>query len=236
MLKAAETNSLEDWASRKPDFPAIICDGKTLTYGEWNKQSNCVADSLLKAGLKPGDRLGMRFQLCPEWFILQRALQKIGIIQVAVNFKLTPDEALFILKDSGAIGLACDDKDVQPWHNANIGQLITVGQSASAPSIGLEDLINSGDEIERFGSMARSMILYTSGTTGTPKGVAPGFREGVTMESLMAYAASIEANPPHPEASVDLLTLPVHHGAGPAQAQHACVQVARLFYYLGLTR
>jgi len=74
MLKAAETNSLEDWANRKPDFPAVICGDKTLSYGEWNRQSNCVADALLKQGLKPGDRLGMRFQLCPEWFIFQRAL------------------------------------------------------------------------------------------------------------------------------------------------------------------
>lgn len=223
MLKTAETNSLEDWAIRKPGFPAVICGDNTLTYGEWNRQSNCVADALLKEGFKPGDRLGMRFQLCPEWFILQRALQKIGVIQVAVNFKLTPDEALFILKDSGAIGLACDDKDVEPWQNADIGRLITVGQSTSDAGVRLEDLISFGGEVERFGSMARAMILYTSGTTGTPKGVAPGFREGVTMESLMAYAASIESNPPHQESGVDLLTLPVHHGAGPAQAT-ACLR------------
>lgn len=223
MLKDAEANSLEDWAGRKPDYPAVICGDKTLTYGDWNRQSNCVADALLKEGLKPGDKLGMRFQLCPEWFILQRALQKIGVVQVAVNFKLTPDEALFILKDSGAIGLACNDKDVGPWYDAGVGHLITVGQSASAPGLRLEDLIDKGEEIDRFGPIRHAMILYTSGTTGTPKGVAPGFRDGVTMESLMAYGLSIESNPPHPEASVDLLSLPVHHGAGPAQAA-ACLR------------
>ncbi len=223
MLPEAEDGSLEFWASEKPDAIAIVDGDASLTYGEWNDQANRVADSLASMGLEPGDRIGMRFRLGLPWFVIQRALQKIGVVQVAVNWKLTPEEAMYIVNDSEATGLACDDVDVSGWAKQDLGLLITVGQSQAGAGVCFEDLLANGNPVERFGPLRPNMVLYTSGTTGLPKGVPPLDPSTVTdFERLMAYGASVGAVPPHPHNAVVLMTLPVHHGAGPAAATAAC--------------
>src|SRR5262249_7287427 len=99
-----DAGSPEFWAGHAPDRPAVIDGDSVLTYGQWNDAANRVAEGLARLGLRQGDRVGMRFRLCTEWFVIQRALQKLGVAQVAVNWRLTPDEAVYILYDSGAKG------------------------------------------------------------------------------------------------------------------------------------
>ncbi len=217
-----EQGSPEHWAKEDPSLVALVDGDRTVTYGEWNQSANRVADALLARGLKPGDKLGMRFRLGIEWFILQRALQKIDVAQVAVNWKLTAAEAAYILSDCGAIGLACDDADPTPWTAQDIGLLITVGEEADVSNIRLEDLLDEGKQIERNGPLRPNMVLYTSGTTGKPKGVPAGSRNTDDMDRLFKYAAAVISNPPITPKSVSLLTLPAHHGAGPLVAAMIC--------------
>jgi len=224
MLKEPEQGSPEYWAEKTPNAVAVIKDDRTLTYADWNAQANRVAEALSKHGLEPGDRIGMRFRLDFSWFILQRALQKLGVVQVAVNWKLTPDEAVYILEDSGAKGLACNDQDVSAWGEKNLDLLITVGQEADAPGIRLEDLISTGAPTERFGPARAAMVLYTSGTTGRPKGVPPLDPTNVDAARLLRYMGSVGNSPPLINNAVVLLALPVHHGAGPAAATGACAK------------
>jgi long-chain acyl-CoA synthetase len=68
------------------------------------------------------------------------------------------------------------------------------------------------------------MVLYTSGTTGAPKGVPPMDPTTVDADRLMRYSASVGAVPPHPADVCVLMALPVHHGAGPAAATAACAR------------
>ncbi len=222
MLNEADPGSPEFWADRKPDAVAVIDRDQKLTYKQWNDMADRVADALAAHGLKAGDRIGMRFRIRTEWFVIQRAMQKLGVVQVAVNWKLTPSEAKYIITDSAAVGLACNDPDASGWADQDIGMLITVGQPLGSPGLRYEDLLAEGAATPRFGPLRPNMVLYTSGTTGLPKGVPPLDPSTVDLERLMRYSASMGAVPPHPPEACVLMTLPVHHGAGPAAATAAC--------------
>lgn len=222
-----ERGSPEFWAAETPDAVAVVDGAATLTYAEWNTRADQVADSLVRHGLGKGDRIGMRFRLGFEWFVIQRALMKLGVTQVAVNWRLTPSEALYILRDSGAAGLACNDADASEWARHRIGHLITVGQPEGSPGLRYEDLLSEGEPVPRFGRRGNDMVLYTSGTTGAPKGVAPSgrrHRSDLDVERLIAYGKSVGKVPPFPRQARSLLALPVHHGAGPAAANAACAR------------
>ncbi|WP_160573622.1 class I adenylate-forming enzyme family protein [Actinomadura physcomitrii] len=218
----AEQGTPEFWARTSPDAPAVVQGEKTLTYGEWNDRADRVAEGLSRLGLKAGDRLGMRFRLGIEWFVIQRALQKLGVAQVAVNWKLTPDEATYIIEDSEAVGLACNDREPSAWAAHNVGHLITVGQEPGTPGMRYEDLVETPDPTPRFGPLRANLVLYTSGTTGAPRGVPPLEPGSVDADWLDRYQRSVASASPVKEGGAVLLTLPVHHGAGPTVATRAC--------------
>jgi long-chain acyl-CoA synthetase len=164
----------------------------------------------------------MRFRLGFEWFVIQRALQKLGVTQVAVNWRLTPSEAAYILRDSEARGLACNDADPGGWAAQPLEILVTVGQPEDAPGLRYEDLAQTETAVQRFGRLRPEMALYTSGTTGAPRGVPPVDLANIDRERLIRYLASISRMPPLPINAVALLTLPVHHGGGPSSAAGVC--------------
>ena len=219
MLTEAQPGTPEFWAGQRPDAPAVIKGDAVMTYAEWNDRADRVADALAALGLEEGDRLGMRFRLSFEWFVIQRALQKLGVTQVAVNWRLTPDEAVYIIRDSGAKGLACNDADASPWTKHDVGLLVTVGNEIGHR---YEDLLATGEPTPRFGAMRPSLVLYTSGTTGAPKGVPPLDLSNADFERLARYGASVGGVPPHPHEGRVLMSLPVHHGAGAAAATGTC--------------
>jgi long-chain acyl-CoA synthetase len=221
-LSEPEYGSPEHWANERPDTVAVVAGDAAMTYREWNDRADRVAEGLSRLGLGPGDRLGTRFRLGLPWFVVQRALQKLGVGQVAVNWRLTPAEAAYIIHDSGAQGLACDDRDPAPWLGQGVGVLVTVGQASGAAGVRYEDLLETSDSIARYGPLRPNMVLYTSGTTGAPRGVPPLNPAGADVARLMRYMASVSSVPPTPDGAVMLLTLPVHHGAGAGLATAAC--------------
>lgn len=215
----------EFWAQKDPDRPAVVHGDRQLTYGQWNALADSAAEGLAAAGLSANDRIGMRFRLSIEWFVLQRALQKLGVVQVAVNWRLTADEAAYILSDSGARGLFCNDAEPGDWHRHDVGLLVTVGQAPGSAGLRYEDLITTAVNGPRFGEARPSLVLYTSGTTGRPRGVPPlDFATVTDVDRLLRYVASMEAIPPYPDRAVTLLTLPVHHGAGAQVAAATCAK------------
>jgi long-chain acyl-CoA synthetase len=224
-MTEAHPGTPEFWSVSRPDHPAVV-DGDTwLSYRQWNDLADRAAEALCGLGLTAGDRIGMRFRLSIEWFVLQRALQKLGVAQVAVNHRLTPDEAMYILRDSGAKGLFCNDTDPSGWTRHDVGLLVTVGQEFGGIGIRYEDLITTETVTPRFGQARPALVLYTSGTTGSPRGVPPLDLATVSdPERLMRYAAAVESVPRYPDAAVTLLTLPVHHGAGPQIAAATCAR------------
>lgn len=161
-------------------------DGKSgmrLTFSEINSRCNRVANALLNAGIGPGDRVGLLMMNSAEFMETYFAIAKVGGVVVPLNWRLVPDELEFILKDSGAcllifgeefIDTATDlhargDKtDITKWiqvakkdGETHFSEDYVAFREAAAdaePAIGA-----AGDDV--------LYIMYTSGTTGLPKGV-----------------------------------------------------------------
>jgi len=142
---------LREQASRTPDRPALIVDGiAELTYGQWEAASNRLARALVARGLKPGDRVGLVYGNADahRFAIAYMAVHKAGGVNVPLNTRLAEAEQRRIIVHSGMSVLLRGDE-----------RLDTTAYS-DAPF----QVTRSADDL--------ADILYTSGTTGAPKGVA----------------------------------------------------------------
>jgi len=147
------------------------------TYRELHLQSNKYANKLQDLGIKKGDRVGLLLFNCLEYFALYFAIGKIGAIAVRINFRLTPTELDYILKDSN-IKILCAHTEllnkVAPLTaDLRIEHYIAFGKEKFDWALPSEKLENGSNEeiIETDISLHDPvMLMYTSGTTGQPKG------------------------------------------------------------------
>jgi len=161
-----------------------VATGRRMSYPELNTRCNRMANGLTGIGIDKGNRVATLLMNGPEFVETFFGTAKIGGVTVALNWRLVADELSFILTDSGA-GTIVFDSDftevVTDLHSrgsdgTQITNWIHVGEVAERPefAIGYEDLMSraSADEPEctSHGSDL-AFIMYTSGTTGLPKGV-----------------------------------------------------------------
>ncbi|MFQ5917223.1 MAG: AMP-binding protein, partial [Candidatus Binatia bacterium] len=85
-----------------PQKPAIVYLEETLTYGAYQRLVCRVAGVLAQAGLGPGDRIAVVSRNTPEYLVVFGAAEVAGYVVVPVNFRLTAEEMLYVLQDSGA--------------------------------------------------------------------------------------------------------------------------------------
>jgi acyl-CoA synthetase (AMP-forming)/AMP-acid ligase II len=176
------------YAQTQPAKPGVIDDRPdgtvvTWTYAEFEAQSNRVANLLLSLGARPGHKVLWCGPNSPEVVAVMSATRKIGAIAVPLNYRLTPEEALYVINHSDA-EVAYVDYEYAPMFAGLRGQLdkvrhiiavggpkspegqapdgmLTDADIAAAPA-GVPDV---GDATGGGGAM-----IYTSGTTGKPKG------------------------------------------------------------------
>ena len=215
--------SAESFAQTKPDAIAFIEGDKKITWTDYNTQADRLAHSLLNAGIKPGDRVAVMMAIRHEWFIVYLAACKVGAFVVGVNSKSTEDEAGFVLEDSSARGLVIDshnaDAIIAIAKKLGIEAFVTFIPTTMVASALYGQIVANASISERRVSAAPiPPIFYTSGTTGRPKGVAldPTLLAG--RENLQAYRELMASVVPISESSRFLLTLPLHHSAGPNSA------------------
>jgi len=214
--------SVEHWAREKPDATAIIESGRSLAWREWNDQANRIAHGLRKLGVEPGDIVVTRLQIRAEWPVISAALGKLGCRLLGLNWRLTPAETKYVLSNSGAQVVICDDPDPAALAPAfaDLPIKLAVSLDADAPGfVSFRELVESGDGEPLFAKSNPPLIIYTSGTTGLPKGVVMGQSAAGTSETavkeMAEYMKSVgEGRPMHP-GDVVLVTMPMHHGAGP---------------------
>ncbi|WP_166262050.1 long-chain-fatty-acid--CoA ligase [Marinobacter salicampi] len=230
--------NLEVAAKRYPSKPAIVFYGFTLTYGEFLEQVESMAGYLQQAcGVKPGDRVALYSQNCPQFMIGYYAILRAQAVVVPVNPMNLEDELRYCVADSGARTLlAAQELNEYACPLLNAGDIdhlilhaysdylptrldMQVPAAVSAPRLALGDtkLTLWQDALARELAPAAfdgkcddlSVIAYTSGTTGQPKGC---------VHSHVTVMASVAAST-------------VWRGGSPA---FSCLAIAPLFHFLGM--
>jgi len=208
-----------DWsayhANVRPNKIAIrdLSFNKELTYSELDVRANKLAEWLQKNGVAKGDRVAILSQNCAEFFELEFACAKIGAIELPLNWRLTKPELEYILNDSTPTVLIYDSafldislelqKDCQIKESLQIDKEDSSSQyeSALTESNGTyEEVPTTHDDL--------IMIMYTSGTTGHPKGAMINHR--MQLYNCINLATPVFVSPE----TVQLVVLPLFHTGG----------------------
>ena len=169
------SQNVERAAKFFPEKPAIIFEGRQILYGELNRSASRLANAMITRGVRQGDRVALYLPNIPEFAICYTATLKIGAIAVSVNPMLKAEELNFILNDSAAV-LLCTVGELLPnVHRDEYPPLkhVLVCEGAAQGNPSLSEWVESGaDECKAvdLNSDQPAVILYTSGTTGFPKG------------------------------------------------------------------
>ena len=166
---------------------------RSLTFGQWNDRSRRLANAMLSMGLAKGDRVAILAYNRLEWAELYAATAKAGIIAVPINFRLSPIEIKFIIEDCGASAIFAQDAladaidDIR--HNLKMpdDRFVLFGGEKIVGWRDYENLI-AQESAERPNTVVVDTdpwaLMYTSGTTGKPKGVIRSHR-GMALLSLV---------------------------------------------------
>ncbi len=171
---------------------AILTLAESVTYEALRAGANRYANAMLGLGLKPGDRALLIIKDAPEFFFAFWGAVKAGIIPVPLNTMLTPDDYKFIIADSGAKAL---------FYSEEFADRVTVAIAAASPAIAMRArdgetslhaiaAAHSAEfETREASAEAECFWLYSSGTTGRPKGVIHVHRDIVA--TCQFYAVEV---------------------------------------------
>ena len=208
--------SIEHWACVAPDDPCVVDAWGTMSFGELDDLANRFAEVLAQRGITRGDRVAVKTRMRREWVVVNRAIGKLGAEHVALNYRLTDAERAALLADSVSVALVTDDETVGgSTAAATSPSLRTTIQLGADGSSALKELTTGVDAPLRVGPDQTPMVIFTSGTTGRPKGVSFHNWLPADPEWRRRYQEAIASTPPRPPRSRVLLTLPLHHAAGP---------------------
>jgi acyl-CoA synthetase (AMP-forming)/AMP-acid ligase II len=156
--------------------------GRRWTYAELWADVGRVAAGLADAGVRPGDVVVFQLYNGPEFALLWLAAQRLGAIASPINFRLSPGETAYVLDDSrprafvhdAALGEMAREALGRAGHRPEL--LVVVGETPDPQGVAFDELLASGSQPPEPPAGAtiydESTRLYTSGTTGMPKGVS----------------------------------------------------------------
>ncbi|MFH1142913.1 MAG: AMP-binding protein [Candidatus Eisenbacteria bacterium] len=181
---------LEQAALRFPDRPSIVFEDRRISYAELDELASRFASGLLAHGLAPGDRVGLYMTNYPEWVIAFFGIARMGGVIVPMNSRYRSQEVAYILNNCEAAGLVIASAFLKSdyvaivdavWNEIpSLRQVIVRGDRKTPRMSFLADILKAGEghaRDERLSTVRRAIepddvvfILYTSGTTGEPKG------------------------------------------------------------------
>jgi acyl-CoA synthetase (AMP-forming)/AMP-acid ligase II len=165
-------------ATRTPDKPMTVFEGQVITYGEMAGRAIQLAGGLAAHGVGRGEVVGLLSYNCPEFLETIFAANYLGAVAMPINWRLAAPEVRYILEHSGARALVCDGSLIELADEATTGiEATLVRASLSSPPgegwTALADLRATPHEVVNPPVAADDVhrLMYTSGTTGRPKGV-----------------------------------------------------------------
>jgi acyl-CoA synthetase (AMP-forming)/AMP-acid ligase II len=208
---------LENGADKNPNFAFSEFEGNSLSYQEANLLSNQLANKLVSEGLEVGDRFAFLAKNCTEMAIMYYAASKVGAVPVPLNYRLADQEWAYIINDSEAKLIIVKGNEYSDRINQISSELKNVKKYIS---ISLDNSIEKFQDFYDWLSDSSNekptlkihenddvYQMYTSGTTGHPKGAVLLQRN--VAANIRQYLNSLTL----PRPSRTLLVAPMYHAA-----------------------
>jgi acyl-CoA synthetase (AMP-forming)/AMP-acid ligase II len=208
------------WAEHKPDGEAVSYLSRSWTWAQWNDRIRRLGGALVERGVGRGDVVAFLDKNHPACVELTIAAASIGAATAVINFRLAGDEMDYVLNDSGAklliVGTelmgAVDKIRDQLTHVENVIEVTPDGADGDE----YEALLAAATPVARPAGVAPDdtcLIMYSSGTTGRPKGVV------LSQRNVLAHtlnAATFEFGPD----DNNMVAMPLFHVGGSAYVQY----------------
>lgn len=207
---------LEYTAARLPGKVALREDGQALTYGETLARARALAASLQERGVRPGDRVALLFPNCIEFCLAYFAVLSLGAVVVPLNNRLAAQEFTYIVDDAQPSILIVGHHLWEAYLGFRGGlktqpRVIYAGAERKEGADFFRDLSQPGSHpvpVEGLDHDSPACIMYTSGTTGLPKGAV------MTHGNIFTNARNCGAHLGYKESDVTLIVVPLFHVTG----------------------
>lgn len=231
VFRNAPRSLREQWLSTVAygDRPYFVYNDEVTTYADAHRKVNSLAAWLHGRGVRKGDRVAIGMRNYPEWAVAFFAIESIGAIVVSLNAWWISDELRYAFSDSGARFAILDGERLERispemQRECGIEDIVVAHGTARPGTTTWEEVTGDASAVLPDVDISPeddASILYTSGTTGFPKGAIGSHRNYVTNTWNARFTAALGATmmeapvvPNIPPASVSLSTFPFFHIAG----------------------
>ena len=211
---------LAHWAATKPDDEALDYLDRNWTWAQWNDRVRRLAGALTEFGVKRGDVVAFLDKNHPACVELTMAAASLGAANAIINFRLAADELDYVLNDSGAKVLIAGAElmagiDKIRDKLANVEHIIAATPEGGAGDE-YEALLAGATPVDRSADVEPGdvcIIMYSSGTTGRPKGVE------LTQANILAHTLNAHEGFEFDPGDKNMVSMPLFHVGGSSYVQ-----------------
>ena len=170
---------------------------RSLSYAEWHQRASQLANGLINLGLKRGDRVGIIAYNCLEWMEIYAGLARAGLVAVPLNFRLSAPEISYILQNAKVSAVITGPEFCSTLnelrHELPIAadRYLVIGETPNSKWHSYGTLLSqasTADEFDPVDPNTTCALMYTSGTTGRPKGAIRSH----SASAMIALATAVE--------------------------------------------